>query len=41
MEKSENIEFFRNVLACDLKGGRYKQHINNDNVCIFKGKVIS
>ena len=35
MKKSENIEFFRNFVACDLKVSRYRQHVELMKCCEY------
>ena len=36
MEKSENIEFSGSFVACDLKVGRYRQHVELMKCCEYK-----
>ena len=36
MEKSENIEYFRKFVACDLNVGRYRQRVELMKCCEYK-----
>ena len=35
MEKSENVEFSGSFEACDLKVGRYRQHVEPMKSCEY------